>query len=54
MNLIRVLLLCTANLDWNLQQFDVKNEFLHKNLEKKVYMDIPPGFADEKSQGCAS
>ncbi|KAM2347418.1 hypothetical protein ACFX1X_011202 [Malus domestica] len=31
---IRVLLSLTANLDWPLQQFDVKNAFLHGDLEK--------------------
>nr|XP_033514797.1 uncharacterized mitochondrial protein AtMg00820-like [Nicotiana tomentosiformis]XP_033514798.1 uncharacterized mitochondrial protein AtMg00820-like [Nicotiana tomentosiformis] len=29
MNNIRILLSCTTNLDWDLQQFDVKNAFLH-------------------------
>ena len=44
MNTIRVLLSLAANFDWPLQQFDVKNVFLHGDLEKKIYMQVPPGF----------
>lgn len=41
---IRVLLSLVANLDWPLQQFNVKNAFLHRDLEEEVYMDVPPRF----------
>ncbi|KAM2542715.1 hypothetical protein TB2_022112 [Malus domestica] len=44
MNAIRVLFSLVANLDWFLKQFDVKNAFLHGDLEEKVYMDLPPGY----------
>ena len=43
MNSIRVLLSCIANFDWDLQQFDVKNAFLHRDLEKEVYVEIFSG-----------
>jgi hypothetical protein len=33
MNSIRVLLSIAVNLDWPLHQFDVKNVFLHRDLE---------------------
>ena len=42
-NTVRVLLFLAANLDWPLQQFDVKNVFLHGELSEKVCMDLPPG-----------
>ncbi|WJZ81667.1 hypothetical protein VitviT2T_001496 [Vitis vinifera] len=42
-NTIRVLLSLVANLDWPLQQFDVKNAFLHGKLSEEVYMDLPLG-----------
>jgi hypothetical protein len=44
LNTVRVLLSLAANLDWPLHQFDVKNAFLHGDIEEEVYMDIPPGY----------
>ncbi|KAI9152851.1 hypothetical protein LWI28_002169 [Acer negundo] len=50
MNTVRVLLSLVANFDWCLQQFDVKNAFLHGNLVEEVYMEPPPSF-DENFGG---
>jgi hypothetical protein len=44
LNIVRVLLSLTPNLDWPLHQLDVKNASLHGDLEEEVYMDIPPGY----------
>ena len=44
LNTVRVLLSLLANLDWPLHQLDVKNAFLHGDLEEEVYMDISPGY----------
>ena len=45
LNRVRVLLSIVANLDWTLQQLDVKNAFLNGDLEKEVYINSPPSFS---------
>ena len=49
---VRVLLSLLANLDSPLHQFDIKNAFLHGDLEEEVYMDIPPGFKTSVKDEC--
>ncbi|CAL8109306.1 unnamed protein product [Prunus armeniaca] len=49
LNIVRVLLSLAANLDWPLHQFDVKNVFLHGELTREVYMDIPPRYNTTKT-----
>ena len=44
LNTVRVLLSLATNLDWSLQQLDIKNAILHGNLEEEVYTTIPPSF----------
>ena len=44
MNTVRILLSLAAHSGWELNQFDVKNAFLHGNLEEEIYKEIPPGF----------
>ena len=51
MDIFRVLLSIAANKDWPLHQFDVTNVFLHGELKKGVYMEIPPGFSNEFGDG---
>ncbi|RDX98017.1 hypothetical protein CR513_19133, partial [Mucuna pruriens] len=55
MNTVRVVLSIAAHFGWNLQQFDIKNIFLHGNLEEEVYVEIFLGFYSRneknKSQG---
>lgn len=40
MNTSNILLSLASNFDWSLQQFDVKNAFVHGDLEKVVYMEF--------------
>lgn len=53
MSTVRILLSVAANQNWPLHQFDVTNAFLHGELKKeeKVYMEIPPGYAEEFGPG---
>ena len=39
MNSIRVLLSLAADLEWPLQQLDVKNAFLHRDLEEVLCLE---------------
>ena len=50
MNTVRTLISCAANLGWNLFQMDVKNAFLHGDLQEEIYMHIPPGFETDQTK----
>ena len=39
-----MILSLAANYGWNLQHFDVKNAFLHGEIEKEIYMELLPGY----------
>uniref|UniRef100_A0A6N2LKW8 Uncharacterized protein n=1 Tax=Salix viminalis TaxID=40686 RepID=A0A6N2LKW8_SALVM len=43
MTTVRVLLSVSVNNGWFLSQMDVKNTFLHGDLEEEVFMKLPPG-----------
>jgi hypothetical protein len=51
MSTVRTLISCAANFGWPLYQLDVKNAFLHGDLQEEVYMEIPPGVSEPGAAG---
>ncbi|KAI0493312.1 hypothetical protein KFK09_027589 [Dendrobium nobile] len=43
---IRVFILIALHYQWDIQQLDVSNAFLHGNLSDLIFMKQPPGFQD--------
>ncbi len=43
----RVLITFTISKNWRLWQMDVKNMFIHQEIDKEIYMQQPHGFEDK-------
>ena len=44
LTIVRILISLVVSHSWPLHQLDVKNAFLHGDLQETIYMDPPPGF----------
>ena len=44
-------LFLTASYDWDLHQLDIRNVFLHGDLQEEVYMEQPLGFVAQGEIG---
>ncbi|CAA6664337.1 unnamed protein product [Spirodela intermedia] len=49
MNIVKIILPLTAIFSWNIQQYNVKNVFLHGDLINGVYMYYPPSYGGNLS-----
>ncbi|RDX85314.1 Copia protein, partial [Mucuna pruriens] len=52
MNIVQAILSLAANYGWELQQFDVKNSFLHEELEEEIYMEVLLGYEVAANSVC--
>jgi len=48
MTTIKVIIAMAIVKIWSLHQMDVKNVFLHGDLQEEVYMEQPPSYVDQK------
>ena len=50
-NTNKILISLAVNLDWPLYRYDIKNAFLHGELNEEIYMNIPPGYEGKMNEG---
>ncbi|RVW59781.1 Retrovirus-related Pol polyprotein from transposon RE1 [Vitis vinifera] len=51
LNSVRLFISIVASQQWMIHQLDIKNAFLHGDLEEEVYLEQPPGFVAQGSMG---
>jgi hypothetical protein len=47
MTIAKIIIAMAKAKGWSLHQMDVKNAFLHGDLQEEVYMEQPPGYVDQ-------
>ena len=51
MTYIQIFIFLAATYNWDLHQLDIKNVFLHGDLQEEVYMEQPPRFVTQGEIG---
>ncbi|KAK9063841.1 hypothetical protein SSX86_017713 [Deinandra increscens subsp. villosa] len=51
MSSVRLFISLAATYNWDLYQLDIKNAFLHGDLQEEVYIEQPPGFVAQGESG---
>ena len=51
MTCARLFISLAATYNWDLHQLDIKNAYLHGNLQEEVYMEQPPRFVAQGEKG---
>ena len=53
MTTVRIIMAIVVSKGWLIRQMDVKNAFLHGDLQEKLYMTPPPGlFSSSSTEVC--
>lgn len=50
MTTVKILLAVSTAKNWFLHQLDISNAFLDGELDEKIYMELPPGYAEKKGE----
>ena len=51
MTYVQLFISLVATYNWDLYQLNIKNVFLHGDLQEEVYMDQPPRFVAQGEKG---
>ena len=49
---VRILLSLASNREWSMQRYDVKNVFLHGDLDGEIYSEVPLGLKSQSNKVC--
>ncbi len=47
MTIVNIIIVMATTKGWSLHQMDIRNVFLHGDLQEEVYMEQPPSYVDQ-------